>query len=113
MTASSEFHMDITPSVPNAACVNGGELVPDKALQCWKTTNPKGYRAAFQKQGGTYSPDAGDENGGRPAMGSMPSFRSFTNQLSTASYRPNARPRHMEAVSNRQERTEPSGHRRC
>jgi hypothetical protein len=31
---ANEFHMDITPSVPNAACVNGGELVPDKALQC-------------------------------------------------------------------------------
>jgi hypothetical protein len=47
---ANEFHMDITPSIPNAACANGGELVPDKALQCWKTTNPKGYRAAFQKR---------------------------------------------------------------
>jgi hypothetical protein len=47
---ANEFHMDITPSIPNVACLNGGELVPDKALQCWKTTNPKGYREKFQKR---------------------------------------------------------------
>jgi hypothetical protein len=47
---TNEFHLDITPSIPNAACSNGGELVPDKALQCWKATNPKGYRDAFQRR---------------------------------------------------------------
>lgn len=44
---ANEFHLDITPSIPNPACHNGGELVPDKKLQCWKASNPKGYRAWF------------------------------------------------------------------
>jgi hypothetical protein len=47
---ANEFHLDITPSIPNGACPNGGELVPDKALRCWKATNPKGYRDAFQRR---------------------------------------------------------------
>jgi hypothetical protein len=47
---ANEFHLDITPSIPNDACVNRGELVPDKALRCWKATNPKGYRDAFQRR---------------------------------------------------------------
>jgi hypothetical protein len=47
---AGEFHLDITPSIPNDACVNGGELVPDKALRCWKVSNPKGYRDAFQRR---------------------------------------------------------------
>jgi hypothetical protein len=44
---ANEFHLDITPSVPNPACVQGGELVPDKRLKDWKETNPKGYRQWF------------------------------------------------------------------
>lgn len=47
---ANEFHHDITPSIPNVACQNGGELVPDRALLCWKATNPKGYRDAFQRR---------------------------------------------------------------
>jgi len=47
---ANEFHLDITPSIPNISCANGGELVPDKALRCWKATNPKGYRAAFERR---------------------------------------------------------------
>jgi hypothetical protein len=47
---ANEFHLDITPSIPNGACLNGGELVPDKTLRCWKATNPKGYRDAFQRR---------------------------------------------------------------
>lgn len=47
---ANEFHLDITPSIPNTACMNGGELVPDKALRCWKASNPKGYRNAFQRR---------------------------------------------------------------
>jgi hypothetical protein len=47
---ANEFHLDITPSIPNMVCTNGGELVPDKSLQCWKPTNPKGYRNAFQRR---------------------------------------------------------------
>lgn len=44
---ANEFHLDITPSVLNAACWRGGELVPDKSLRVWKETNPKAYRTAF------------------------------------------------------------------
>lgn len=47
---AGEFHQDITPSIPNPDCNNGGELVPDKALRCWKATNPKGYRDAFMRR---------------------------------------------------------------
>ncbi|WP_337998317.1 nucleotidyltransferase [Oleispirillum naphthae] len=48
---AEEFHLDITPSIPNAGCSNGGELVPDKTVQCWKASNPKGYRDAFKRRG--------------------------------------------------------------
>lgn len=47
---AGEFHMDITPSIPNPACRNGGELVPDKKLRTWKPTNPSGYLALFEKR---------------------------------------------------------------
>lgn len=47
---ANEFHLDITPSIHNPACLNGGELVPDKKLECWKATNPKGYRALFERR---------------------------------------------------------------
>ncbi|MCF8709698.1 nucleotidyltransferase domain-containing protein [Rhizorhapis sp. SPR117] len=47
---ANEFHMDITPAIPNPACGNGGELVPDKAMRCWKASNPKGYREAFERR---------------------------------------------------------------
>jgi hypothetical protein len=46
---ANEFHLDITPSIPNPACGNGGELVPDRALSAWKPTNPKGYAARFEQ----------------------------------------------------------------
>ncbi|NNG71910.1 nucleotidyltransferase [Rhizobium laguerreae] len=44
---ANEFHMDITPSIPNRNCHMGGELVPDRALKIWKPSNPKGYKALF------------------------------------------------------------------
>ena len=47
---AGEFHMDITPSVPNPACPLGGELVPDKELRRWKPTNPIGYRELFEQR---------------------------------------------------------------
>lgn len=47
---ANEFHLDITPSIPNEHCRQGGELVPDRALREWKESNPKGYRAAFQRR---------------------------------------------------------------
>ncbi|PWC93023.1 nucleotidyltransferase [Azospirillum sp. TSO5] len=47
---ANEFHLDITPSISNPSCGAGGELVPDKPLKCWKPSNPKGYRAWFEKK---------------------------------------------------------------
>jgi hypothetical protein len=47
---AGEFHMDITPSIPNPACVLAGELVPDKELRQWKPTNPVGYRRLFERR---------------------------------------------------------------
>jgi len=45
---AGEFHMDITPAITNPACDRGGELVPDKKLRTWKSTNPRSYRALFE-----------------------------------------------------------------
>jgi hypothetical protein len=47
---ANEFHLDITPSIRNPRCGAGGELVPDKQLAVWKPTNPKGYRALFERR---------------------------------------------------------------
>ena len=47
---ANEFHLDITPSIENPACSNGGELVPDRKLECWKASNPKGYQALFERR---------------------------------------------------------------
>lgn len=46
---ANEFHLDITPSIGNPSCYQGGELVPDKALAQWKPTNPKGYVGKFSQ----------------------------------------------------------------
>lgn len=46
---ANEFHLDITPSIGNPHCYQGGELVPDKALAQWKPTNPKGYIDRFDQ----------------------------------------------------------------
>lgn len=47
---ANEFHLDITPSIPNVGCTNGGELVPDRELRSWKASNPKGYKALFERR---------------------------------------------------------------
>lgn len=47
---ANEFHLDITPSIPNPSCPFGGELVPDKALRSWKASNPMGYRGKFERR---------------------------------------------------------------
>jgi hypothetical protein len=47
---ANEFHLDITPSIPNPSCRMGGELVPDKTLRIWKASNPQGYRAKFDRR---------------------------------------------------------------
>lgn len=46
---ANEFHLDITPSISNPGCYQGGELVPDKKLSQWKPTNPKGYIGKFDQ----------------------------------------------------------------
>lgn len=45
-----EYHLDISPTIINANCGNGGELVPDKKLRAFKPTNPKGYKALFERR---------------------------------------------------------------
>ncbi|MET4121115.1 hypothetical protein ABIB85_007591 [Bradyrhizobium sp. JR1.5] len=47
---ANEFHLDITPSIPNPGCTLGGELVPDKTLKSWKASNPMGCRAKFERR---------------------------------------------------------------
>ena len=44
------FHADIAPTIPNAACTNEGELVPDKLARDWKPTHPRGYRRLFDQR---------------------------------------------------------------
>ncbi len=52
---AKKFHLDITPSIPNPHCTQGGELVPnklpDKRISGWKATNPKGYLKWFDEHG--------------------------------------------------------------
>ena len=45
-----DFHIDVAGTIPNAECVNDGELVPDKALKEWHPTNPRGFKALFDKR---------------------------------------------------------------
>lgn len=44
---ANEFHLDITPAVSNPACKLGGLFVPDRKLNIWKDSNPKGYAKWF------------------------------------------------------------------
>lgn len=48
---ANEFHLDITPAIPNPQCPNGGELVPDKVAGGWKASNPRGFRDKFIDRG--------------------------------------------------------------
>jgi hypothetical protein len=50
LSYANEFHLDITPSIPNPACRSGGELVPDKTLKMWKASNPRGYNRLFEER---------------------------------------------------------------
>jgi hypothetical protein len=47
---AGEFHLDLSPTIANILCPNGGELVPDRALSSWHPTNPRGYRRLFEKR---------------------------------------------------------------
>jgi Second Messenger Oligonucleotide or Dinucleotide Synthetase domain len=50
ITYANEFHLDITPSIYNPTCGQGGELVPDKKINQWKPSNPRGYRRWFEER---------------------------------------------------------------
>ena len=50
ITYANEFHLDVTPSIYNPMCGRGGELVPDKKINEWKPSNPKGYRIWFEER---------------------------------------------------------------
>ncbi len=47
-----EYHLDISPTIVNPDCDNGGELVPDRKLREFKPTNPRGYKALFERRAG-------------------------------------------------------------
>lgn len=44
---AGDFHLDISPTIANPNCKNGGELVPDRKLREWHPTNPRGYKMLF------------------------------------------------------------------
>lgn len=50
LSYANEFHLDITPAISNPSCRKGGELVPDKLLKAWKSSNPRGYRRIFEER---------------------------------------------------------------
>jgi len=56
---AGDFHLDISPTIANPNCMNGGELVPDRKLRDWHATNPRAYRApiiAAQRDAATTEP---------------------------------------------------------
>ena len=50
LSYANEFHLDITPAIPNPQCRRGGELVPDRELRQWSPSNPRGYRSLFERR---------------------------------------------------------------
>ncbi|MEP2784855.1 MAG: nucleotidyltransferase [Pseudoruegeria sp.] len=44
------FNLDISPTIANPHCFNGGELVPDRKMRTWHATNPRAYRVLFDKR---------------------------------------------------------------
>jgi hypothetical protein len=47
---AGDFHLDLSPTIANPACINQGELVPDKALKEWHPTNPRAYKKLFDER---------------------------------------------------------------
>jgi hypothetical protein len=47
---ASSFHLDILPACPNDQIGNGSVIVPDRRLECWKDSNPKGFAEWFLTQ---------------------------------------------------------------
>ena len=46
---AGDFHLDLSPTIANTACINRGELVPDRALKEWHPTNPRAYKTLFDE----------------------------------------------------------------
>lgn len=53
---AGDFHLDITPAIPDNKCDNAcpinkhhAEFVPDSKLKDWKSSNPRGYADWFHK----------------------------------------------------------------
>ncbi len=47
---AGSFHLDVLPACPNDQKGNGSIIVPDRKLQCWKHSNPKGFAEWFFTQ---------------------------------------------------------------
>jgi hypothetical protein len=47
---AGSFHLDILPACPNDRIGNGSIIVPDRKLECWIHSNPKGFAAWFLGQ---------------------------------------------------------------
>jgi hypothetical protein len=45
-----DFHLDLSPTIANPNCLNNGELVPDRSLKRWHPTNPRAYKALFDRR---------------------------------------------------------------
>lgn len=72
---ANKFHLDITPSITNPSCHQGGELVPDKELSKWKPTNPRGYISKFDQYAAmkpTFSPIYMDSVEARATIAPLP-----------------------------------------
>ena len=44
LSYANEFHLDITPSIPNPGCRSRRRTGPRQALKMWKASNPNGYK---------------------------------------------------------------------
>ncbi len=52
---ADEFHMDILPAIPDRSQIGGTHVhVPDRDLENWKPSNPKGYAQWFDGRGALY-----------------------------------------------------------
>jgi hypothetical protein len=49
LTYANDFHLDITPAIPDLARCGHCILVPDRKLTAWKESNPKGYAKWFDE----------------------------------------------------------------
>jgi hypothetical protein len=44
------FHLDITPAIPHPREPSPALYVPDRRQQCWKPSNPTGFRELFERR---------------------------------------------------------------